>query len=118
MLPSKCRYGRRIMKIQFTHLFSLALSTLLLRSVESQSTAAGSFTLVEPMKQYRKLQTGALLPNGKVLVAGGRPFAQAATSELYDPMTQTWTNSGVLNTGREYHTMTRLLDGRVVVTGG
>src|SRR5204863_3335449 len=68
--------------------------------------------------QFRKDHTATLLSNGKVVVAGGRPLAQAATSELYDPMTQTWTNSGALNTGREFHTATLLLDGRVVVTGG
>ena len=44
--------------------------------------------------------------------------SQAATSELYDPTTQTWTNSGALNLGREFHTATALTDGSVMVTGG
>ncbi|HTL57896.1 MAG TPA: kelch repeat-containing protein, partial [Candidatus Limnocylindrales bacterium] len=84
----------------------------------AQAETSGSFTLVQSLSQFRKLHTATLLANGKVLVAGGAPFAQAATSEIYDPATQSWTNSGVLNTGREYHTATLLQDGRVVVTGG
>jgi len=70
------------------------------------------------MGQFRRDHTATLLLNGTVLVAGGAPFAQAATSEIFDPFTATWTNSGPLNTGREFHTATLLQDGRVVVTGG
>src|SRR5215831_334815 len=90
-----------------------ALSPALARSATS-----GSFTLVEPMKQYRRHQTATLLLDGKVLVAGGAPFGQAATSELYNPVSASWSNSGALAIGREFHTATRLRDGRVVVTGG
>ncbi|HXJ56654.1 MAG TPA: kelch repeat-containing protein, partial [Verrucomicrobiae bacterium] len=70
------------------------------------------------MKQYRRQQTATLLLDGKVLVAGGAPFVQAATSELYNPVTASWSNSGALAIGREFHTATLLQDGRVVVTGG
>src|SRR6266704_4180136 len=106
------------MKIQLRTSFALALSALVLNSVAAQPAPAGSFLLVGPMRQFRKVHTATLLSNGKVLVAGGVPFAQAATSELYDPTTQTWTNSGALNLGREFHTATLLQDGRVMVTGG
>src|SRR5262249_3951628 len=77
-----------------------------------------SFTLVQPMKQFRRFQTATLLLDGKVLVAGGAPFLPAATSEIYDPSTATWASSGALNVGRDRHTATLLQDGRVVVTGG
>src|ERR1051326_1810020 len=80
--------------------------------------ARGSFSLVSPLNQFRRFHTASLLPNGKVLVSGGTPLAQAATSELYDPATLSWTNSGMLNTARELHTATVLADGRVMVTGG
>src|SRR5882672_3701249 len=80
--------------------------------------AAGSFTLVGSLSQFRRQHTATLLSDGKVLVAGGAPFAEAATSELYDPITQTWTNTGALNIGREFHTATLLPDGSVMVTGG
>src|ERR1700752_4232295 len=98
--------------------FALALSALLLNSVAAQPSSSGSFSLVGSMSQFRKFHTATLLSNGKVLVAGGTPFAQAATSEIFDPFTATWTDSGPLNAGREFHTATLLQDGRVVVTGG
>src|SRR5438445_995468 len=106
------------MKIQLRIVFAVALSTLVLRSVAEQPASTGSFLLVGSMSQFRRAQTATLLFNGKVLVAGGVPFAQAATSEIYDPAAETWTNSGPLHTGREFHTATLLQDGRVVVTGG
>src|SRR5258706_4479586 len=106
------------MKIRLRRSFALALSALGLTSIAAQSASPGSFSLVGSMSQFRKLHTATLLPNGKVLVAGGAPFAQAATSELYDPTTQTWANSGVLNQGRDFHTATLLADGTVMVAGG
>src|SRR6266566_4272319 len=106
------------MKVPFRNSFAIALTALGINSAHAQPVSSGSFSLVGSMSQFRKDHTATLLSNGKVVVAGGRPLAQAATSELYDPMTQTWTNSGALNTGREFHTATLLQDGRVVVTGG
>ena len=97
---------------------ALALSALVLHAAAAQPASSGSFSLVGSMSQFRRQHTATLLSNGKVLVAGGAPFAQAATSEIYDPATETWTNSGPLSTGREFHTATSLPDGRVVVTGG
>jgi N-acetylneuraminic acid mutarotase len=56
-----------------------------------------------------------LLPNGKVLVAGGSGLTSA---ELYDPASGTWTVTGRLANGRESATATLLPDGRVLVAGG
>ena len=106
------------MKIQFRYSFALALSGLVLNSVAAQPASSGSFFLVESMTQFRKLHTATLLSNGKVLVAGGSPIAQAPTSEIYDPAALTWTNSGTLNLGRELHTATLLADGTALVAGG
>ncbi len=58
---------------------------------------------------------------GKVLVAGGGQwtgFAADERCELYDPATGTFSLTGSLHDGRAFHTATRLLDGRVLVTGG
>jgi hypothetical protein len=61
-------------------------------------------------------------PNaGKVLVTGGGQrigLTVEARCELYDPATGTFALTGPLNAGRTFHTATRLLDGRVLVTGG
>ena len=57
-----------------------------------------------------------MLPNGKVLIAGGWPGITSA--ELYDPATGTWTVTGSLNTARQGHTATLLANGTVLVAGG
>lgn len=65
--------------------------------------------------------TATLLRNGKVLVVGGVvqfgiPFLNSA--ELYDPITETWSPTGNLITGRAYHAATLLKNGKVLVVGG
>ena len=65
--------------------------------------------------------TATLLPNGKVLVAGGvgvPAFAYTESAELYDPTTRTWSPTGQLNTRRSHHTATLLRNGKVLVAGG
>jgi hypothetical protein len=74
------------------------------------------------MNATRDSHTATLLPNGMVLVAGGlaSPGSRNNTNsaELYDPTTQTWTNTGSLNVARAYHTATLLPNGKVLVVGG
>jgi len=63
--------------------------------------------------------TATLLPNGSVLVVGGRDNAHTLDSaEVYDPATGTWSVTGSLNTARISHTATLLQDGKVLVAGG
>jgi hypothetical protein len=61
-----------------------------------------------------------LLPNGKVLKAGGNDaaFGNLAEAELYDPATGSWTATGRMNEERFWFTMTLLPDGRVLAAGG
>ena len=60
-----------------------------------------------------------MLPNGKVLVAGGLGNSGDLTSaELYDPASGTWTATGSLTTARGAHTATLLPNGKVLVAGG
>jgi hypothetical protein len=60
--------------------------------------------------------TATLLPDGKVLVAGGEGLLTSA--ELYDPLSGTWTTTGAMATGRYAQSATLLRDGRVLVAGG
>jgi len=61
-----------------------------------------------------------LLPNGKVLVAGGRDNANTVltSSEIFDPATGNWTPTGALNTARRNASATLLPNGKVLATGG
>jgi N-acetylneuraminic acid mutarotase len=66
--------------------------------------------------------TATLLPNGKVLVAGGFNESggahQLATAELYDPAIGTWLATGSLAVARSNHTAVLLANGKVLVIGG
>jgi Galactose oxidase, central domain len=70
------------------------------------------------MTSPRRWHTATLLPNGRVLVAGGYAGAGGLTSaELYDPRTGTWTATGSMVEGRYFHAALVLTDGRVLVVG-
>ena len=58
-----------------------------------------------------------LLPNGKVLVAGG-DNDETASAELYDSVSGTWTLTGSMKRPRTNHTATLLPNGKVLVVGG
>src|SRR5438132_8069263 len=63
----------------------------------------------------RDRHTATLLPNGKVLAAGGEGDA---STELYDPGSGSWTATGRLATRRYDHTATLLPNGKVLVAAG
>lgn len=65
-----------------------------------------------------------VLPDGRVLVAGGSvtigdgPTAQLAFCEVYDPVADTWTPTGSLRVPRSLHQLVLLGDGTVLAIGG
>jgi MYXO-CTERM domain-containing protein len=81
--------------------------------------AGGNWTVTEALIQPHVEPLGALLLNGKVLVAGGHNFnGQVTTCELYDPATRTWSTTGSMVRVHQFGTATLLQDGRVLVVGG
>ena len=72
----------------------------------------------------RRYHTATPLTDGRVLVTGGITVSTVddpsvtATSELYDPATETWTVTGSLAAGRAQHSATLLAGGQVLVVGG
>ena len=67
-----------------------------------------TFTLSEPLAEPRAGHTATLLPDGRVLVAGG-DFID--TAELWDPETGTFYAAGSMTDARSGHTATLLPDG-------
>ena len=113
--PTLANYGKVL----------IAASSVSGTSAELYDPATGKFTATGSMQHPRAGPTATLLGNpslpgyGKVLIVGGNTTAGDLTAELYDPATQTFSDTlggtSVLRTG---HTATLLLDGRVLVAGG
>jgi len=63
--------------------------------------------------------TATLLPNGRVLVAGGRANDRSlATAEIYDPVKGSWSSTGSMIAPRWGATAILLPTGKVLVVGG
>jgi len=60
------------------------------------------------------------LPDGRVLVTGGRTADDKAiaSAEIFDPTTGQFTTIGPMTTPRRGHAMVLMLDGDVLITGG
>jgi hypothetical protein len=67
------------------------------------------------------MHTATLLPNGKVLIAGGcfgNGGPGQSTAELYDPATAAFSPTGSMADARCNHTATLLGNGQVLIAGG
>ena len=66
----------------------------------------------------RRYHTATLLPDGRVLLAGGDAGNADVKEELFDPTTSTWNITDSMTYGRSSHVATLLPDGRVLVAAG
>jgi Galactose oxidase, central domain/Kelch motif len=88
---------------------------------EVYDPVAGTWSEVGAMSEPRQEHTATLLPDGRVLVAGGDNSisgAPLATAELFDPSTGTFSPAASMSVGRAAHTATLLADGQVLITSG
>jgi Galactose oxidase, central domain/Kelch motif len=102
--------------------FSLLFLGVALVLVQATAGTLFAFENTGSLGQARSDHSATLLPNGKVLVAGGFTasisYSNLASCELYDPASGTWTATGSLATKRSGHTITLLATGKVLVAGG
>lgn len=75
-------------------------------------------TVVNSMSQQRNTHSATLLADGRVMVTGGFGFGINASSDLYDPATNSFSSTGFLTQARGGQRALLLQDGRVMVTGG
>ncbi|MDP6849981.1 MAG: kelch repeat-containing protein [Planctomycetota bacterium] len=106
--------------------------TKILNSAEIWDPATGVWTLLPPMNKYRAAQSASLLPDGRVLIAGGTEGSGAheltdvadllgsslKQTEYLDPSTLTWSNGPNLPEPKAGHGCVTLADGRILMSGG
>ena len=78
--------------------------------------------LTAPMTYARRNLNPVVLPDGKVLVVGGAATGQEENpvlqAEIFDPVSETWTEVASMQRPRVYHSTAILLpDGRIVAAG-
>ncbi|HKE29577.1 MAG TPA: kelch repeat-containing protein [Bryobacteraceae bacterium] len=79
--------------------------------------ATGTFSLTGSM--IADQDAASLLMNGNVLFAGGEnDFGRLPVAEIYDPVTGAFSSTGNMLSGRSWHTITLLPDGKVLAAGG
>src|SRR5882724_11182609 len=80
---------------------------------------ASAWAKTGSMYADRYRHTATLLPNGKVLVAGGINNSETtATAELYNPTAGKWSKTGSMASRRVNFTATLLRNGKVLGVGG
>jgi len=85
----------------------------------NEKSACGGWASASSMSTGRVYHTATVLPNGKVLVAGGADSnTRLASAQVYDPVSNTWGPSTSMSGPRQGHRATLLPNGKVLVTGG
>jgi hypothetical protein len=98
--------------------FSTASNTVTPRP----ATATNAWERTGRLNHGRTWASAVRLRNGTVLAVGGSSGGPSdklrRSAELYDPAKRGWRATGSMDLSRSEFTMTRLADGRVLVTGG
>jgi hypothetical protein len=92
-------------------------------SAELYDPTTGIWSPTGSLKSARAFHAAALLPSGKVLVAGGSQGTTMedeplSSAELYDPVTGQWTQTGAMAIGGDVFAAIVLRSGNVFVLAG
>ena len=90
---------------------------------ETYDPSTDEWTATEAMLQRRSNHTLTLLPDGRVLAAGGIGFIDddyipLSTTEMFNPVTNAWSSGPELSQPRALHSATLMPDGSVLLAGG
>ena len=110
--------SRLLLVTSFTITFALAAAAF--RNAGSPASRVGALNPTASMLEPRSGQTATLLPDGKVLIAGGMRRNQDfyKSAELYNPSTGKFQPTGEMNQRRVGHIAVLLGSGKVLVAGG
>lgn len=96
-------------------------------SAEVYNSSTNTWTLTPNLNYIRGLHAASVLNDGKILVTGGTAhngfvLEKLNSTEVYDPVANTWIVKASLNTARAYHKQVTYLDAqgqsKVMVMGG
>lgn len=120
-----CSFGRFLSRAKRTRTLAAILAGVLLTVpalVHTTRTQANpnTWSSAASMSVGGSSHTATLLPNGKVLAAGGTSdlTSTLSSAELYDSKANTWSAAAYMAGARGIHTATLLSDGKVLVVGG
>ncbi len=101
--------GQAVISMAFFRSAAAAIGATISLTVVAVQSIVQVQSLSEPTMNH----SATLLSDGKVLVV-----APSGRSDLFDPLTNTWSQTGSMAQGSHEHTALRLANGKVLVVGG
>ena len=110
----------RFNQLLFVLGLSVLLATAVVRAAGHPAALVGSIHPATPVLEARSRQSATLLPDGRVLIAGGMRRNQDfyKSAELYDPATSQFQPTSEMNTARVGQVAVLLRTGKVLIAGG